>query len=103
MANHRLRIDRDVPGTITALKAASSRLHELKDPRLLPVRESVSKQVGKLKNFPYPDWVGISLQIDNILAGLKQTIIKNAKHQRKEVAETKTKTNNNEKQSGWGS
>jgi len=59
MANHRLRIERDVAGTITALKAASARLHELKDPRLLPVRESVSKQVGKLKNFPYPDWVGI--------------------------------------------
>jgi len=102
MANHRLRIERDVPGTITALKAASSRLHDLNDPRLLPVRESVSKQVGKLKNFPYPDWVGISLHIDNILAGLKQSVIKNAKHQQeKNSADEKAKPNN-EELSGWG-
>ncbi|MEJ2114904.1 MAG: uroporphyrinogen-III C-methyltransferase [Gammaproteobacteria bacterium] len=102
MANHRLRIERDIQGTITALKAASSRLHELNDPRLLPVRESVSKQVGKLKNFPYPDWVGISLQLDNILAGLKQTIIKNAK-QRQEKNSEETNTDDNEKElSGWG-
>jgi len=105
MANHRLRIERDVSGTISALKAASSRLHELKDPRLLPVRESVSKQVGKLKNFPYPDWVGISLQIDNILAGLKQNIIKNAKNQKAKVAAENEETNSSEEnaeKSGWG-
>jgi len=108
MANHRLRIERDVPGTITALKAASARLHELKDPRLLPVRESVSKQVGKLKNFPYPDWVGINLQIDNILSGLKQNVIKNAKDQREELAsketetKTKTETTGAQQKSGWG-
>jgi uncharacterized protein HemX len=106
MANHRLRIEHDVDGTITALKAASSRLHELNDPRLLPVRESVSKQVGKLKNFPYPDWVGISLQIDNILAGLKQSIINNAKDQREEISsnETEEADNNgkNANKSGWG-
>jgi uroporphyrin-3 C-methyltransferase len=103
MANHRLRIERDVPGTITALKAASSRLHELNDPRLLPVRESVSKQVRKLKNFPYPDWVGISLQLDNILAGLKQTVIKNAKYQQEKssVDEDIKEKPINEKLSGW--
>ncbi|QMU61888.1 MAG: hypothetical protein GKR92_09340 [Gammaproteobacteria bacterium] len=102
MANHRLRIERDVPGTITALKAASTRLHELNDPRLLPVRESVSKQVGKLKNFPYPDWVSISLQIDNILAGLKQSVIKNAKNQQQKNSADKKEKPSNEKLSGWG-
>ena len=106
MANHRLRIERDVSGTITALKAASSRLHELNDPRLLPVRESVSKQVGKLKNFPYPDWVGISLQIDNLLAGLKQSIINNAKDQHEGMATAETEDNSNNEESanksGWG-
>ena len=101
MANHRLRIERDVQGAITALKAASSRLYELNDPRLLPVRESVSKQVGKLKNFPYPDWVGISLQLDNILAGLKKTVIKNAK-QRQEKNSAEIDTDDNEEVlSGW--
>ncbi|MGH1537687.1 MAG: uroporphyrinogen-III C-methyltransferase [Gammaproteobacteria bacterium] len=101
MANHRLRIERDVQGTITALKAASSRLHELNDSRLLPVRESVSKQVGKLKNFPYPDWIGISLHLDNLLAGLKQTIIKNAKDQQAEQATEKETETTTEELSGW--
>jgi len=100
MANHRLRIERDVPGTIAALKTASSRLHELNDPRLLPVRESVSKQVGKLKNFPYPDRVSISLQIDNLLASLKQNIIKNAKLQQQNSTDENVNPNT-EELSGW--
>jgi len=102
MANHRLRIERDVQGTIIALKAASTRLHELNDPRLLPVRESVSNQVGKLKNFPYPDWVGISLQLDNILAGLKQTVIKNAKARQEDNAKNEDTKTKQESSSGWG-
>ena len=102
MANHRLRIERDVAGSITALNAADKRLNELKDPRLLPIRESISKQVGKLKNFPYPDWVGISLQIDNLLAGLKQNIIKEAKKRQESIPENKeVKQSNDEETAGW--
>ena len=71
IANHRLRIERDIEGAVTALDTASSRLHELNDPRLLPVRESISIQIGKLKKIPDPDWVGISLQFNNLLAGMR--------------------------------
>ena len=74
IANHRLRIERDITGSITAMNTASSRLHELNDPRLLPVRESISRQIGKLKNVPDPDWVGISLQFNNLLAGIRPEI-----------------------------
>ena len=104
MANHRLRIERDVAGSITALNTASERLHELKDPRLLPVREAISKQIGKLKNFPYPDWVGISLQLDNILAGLKQNIIKSAKEKQNSLTDQvdEEQSNASEKKiTGW--
>ena len=101
MANHRLRIERDVSGSITALNTASNRVHELKDPRLLPVREAISKQIGKLKNFPYPDWVGISLQLDNLLAGLKQNIIKNAKNKKSSMTDKNEEQSNEENLSGW--
>lgn len=74
MAGHRLRIERDIAGAITALSIASSRLHELKDLRLLPVRESIASQIGKLKNVPEPDWVGINLQLNTILTGIRQDI-----------------------------
>lgn len=74
MASHRLRIERDIAGAITALNTASSRLHELNDPRLLPIRESISRQIGKLKTVSDPDWVGISLQFNTILTGIRLDI-----------------------------
>lgn len=101
MANHRLRIERDVAGSITALKAADKRLSELKDPRLLPVRESILKQIGKLKNFPYPDWVGISLQLDNILDGLKKNVISNAKNMGTSETDKNQNSTVDKKVTGW--
>ena len=101
MANHRLRIERDVAGSITALNAANHRLSELKDPRLLPVRESISKQIGKLKNFPYPDWVGISLQLDNILDGLKENVINSAKKISTNETEKNLGSSEDKKVTGW--
>ena len=83
MASHRLHIEGDVIGTIAALNAADLRLEELNDIRLNPVRDSISIQIGKLKNFPYPDWVGISLQIDNILVGLRRDLINETQQQSK--------------------
>ncbi len=103
MANHRLHIERDIGSAITALKAANTRVHELKDARLLPVRESISKQVGKLKNFPYPDWVGISLQLDNILAGLKRDLINDSQQQKSDnVKVDDDRSESSEQKSGWG-
>ena len=78
LASHRLLIERDIPGTIVALGIASTRLHELNDPRLLPVRESISRQIQKLKTVPDPDWVGISLQLNNLLDRIRQDSV-NAK------------------------
>ena len=101
MANHRLHIEQDADGAITALNAASSLLRELKDERLLEVRESISKQVGKLKNFPYPDWVGISLHLDNVLAGLKRKLIKNAQRRSELRTNQIDNTGNNKQKSGW--
>ena len=100
MANHRLHIENDVNGTIAAMNAADNRLEELNDARLLPVRESISNQVGKLKNFPYPDWVGISLQIDNTLSGLRYDLIKEAQLQ-KETRIDNDEINNDSSEISW--
>ncbi len=72
LAGHRLLIERDIPGTIAALEITSTRLHELNDPRLLPVRESISRQIQKLKTVSDPDWAGISLQLNNLLDRIRQ-------------------------------
>lgn len=72
LASHRLLIERDISGTIAALDIASTRLHELNDSRLLPVRESISRQIQKLKTVSDPDWVGISLQLNSLLGRIRQ-------------------------------
>lgn len=101
MANHRLQIERDVIGAITALNAANKRLHELNDDRLLSIRESISNQIGVLKNFPYPDWVGISLDLDNILNGLKRNLIKDAQNQRDKISKENEKKEPSSEKTGW--
>lgn len=102
MANHRLHIEGDVNGTIAAMNAADMRLKELDDSRLLPVRESISNQVGKLKNFPYPDWVGISLQIDSTLAGLRHELIKDAQLQKETLINNNEINKDDSELSWWG-
>lgn len=78
MANHRLHIENDISGTIATMNAADLRLEELNDLRLSLVRESISKQISKLKNFPYPDLIGIRLQIDTMLVDLRSDLINSA-------------------------
>ena len=101
MANHRLQIERDVAGAITALKAADTRLYELNDDRLLPIRESISNQIGTLKNFPYPDWVGISLHLDNVLNGLKRDLIKDAQQQKQNLGQKENSSEQEQNKTGW--
>ena len=100
MANHRLLIERDIAGTTTALNLASKRLHELNDPRLLPVRESISRQIGKLENTPVPDWVGISLKLNNTLARLRQDIAGAATAREPQPESSSTDSNENN-QTPW--
>ena len=102
MANHRLHIEGDVNGTIAAMNAADMRLKELDDSRLLPVRESISNQVGKLKNFPRPDWVGISLQIDNTISGLRHNLIKETQLQKETKSSSNEIIEDNSELSWWG-
>ena len=85
MSQYRLLLDRDISSAITGLKVADSGLKDINDVRLIPIRTSISKQIQTLKTFPRPDYVGIQLELDNIIAQLKSGLIK----QTKEVAEQK--------------
>ena len=78
MSQYRLLLDRDIPSAIAGLKLADTELKEINDVRLIPIRTSISKQIQSLTNFPYPDYVGIQLQLDNTIAQLKSGLIKQA-------------------------
>ena len=78
MSQHRLLLDRDFDGALAGLKAADSRINEINDVRLIPLRQSIAKQTQKLNQFPHPDYVGLQLELDNTIAELKSGLLKNA-------------------------
>ena len=75
MANHNLQIENDISGAIAAMQTADNRLVELNDIRLEPLRDSISNQVKILNNFPYPDLIGLRLNIDRLLVDLRRSLI----------------------------
>ncbi|SCZ66744.1 uroporphyrinogen-III C-methyltransferase [Thiohalomonas denitrificans] len=50
IANHRVRLARDVQGAEVALREADQRLVAVGDPAFLPVREAISKELQALRN-----------------------------------------------------
>jgi len=76
MSQYRLLLDRDFDGALTGLKAANQRLNDINDVRLIPIRQSISKQIQALNQFPHPDYTGIQLQIDYTIAELKNGLLK---------------------------
>ncbi len=78
MSQHRLLLDRDFEGALAGLKAADSRINDINDVRLIPLRKSIAKQTQKLNQFPHPDYIGLQLELDNTIADLKSGLIKNA-------------------------
>lgn len=71
IAHQRLHLMRDLDGAVAALRAADTRLHELADPTLLPVREQLADAIQSLVDFQRPDLVGIALRLDRMISGLK--------------------------------
>jgi len=46
--------------------------------RLIPIRQSIAKQTRTLNQFPHPDYTGLQLQLDNLIAELKNGLLKQA-------------------------
>ncbi len=70
VANHRLRLERDVGSALEALKAADARLRATGDPRLLPTREQLGAEIAALGSVDQPDVAGLAA----ILAGLADQV-----------------------------
>lgn len=71
LANQRMNLERDVDGSLAILKAADSVLAEAKNPVLLPVRQSVAKEIQTLKSIPAVDVVGAVARIQALQDQIK--------------------------------
>ena len=63
MANESLQLRGDATSALRALWLADKDLEILGDPRFLPVRETLAKEMGALRAMPAVDLPGISLQL----------------------------------------
>jgi uncharacterized protein HemX len=61
IAQHKLILEQDFEGAAKTLDAASSRIAELADPGLLPVRVQINDEIAALKTRARPDLVGMTL------------------------------------------
>ncbi len=70
IANQQLQLAGNVPGALTALQAADSRLQRLDKPQLASLRKVIDQDIQALKALPFIDLVGMSVKIDNLIAGI---------------------------------
>jgi uroporphyrin-3 C-methyltransferase len=67
LANHRLKLERDVNTAIAALETADSRLRDTGDPGLIEVREILANEIASLKSAGHLDRVGLSARISGLI------------------------------------
>ncbi len=63
LANYRLLLEKDVVTAKVALKAADTRLAEVADPALLPVRKILARDIQSLGNIAPVDLAGLSVTL----------------------------------------
>lgn len=70
IGNRRLHLARDVNSALAALRAGDRQLELLADPKLLPVRREIAREIASLESLEGADVAGISLR----LAGLAERV-----------------------------
>lgn len=70
IANQQLQLAGNVPGALSALQAADNRLQRIDKPQLASLRKVIDQDVQELKALPFIDLVGMSVKLDNLIAGI---------------------------------
>lgn len=68
IANQRLKLSGDVTAALRALRTAQEKLRPLAQPELNALREAINSDIARLQKLPIVDTVGISAQLDDLLA-----------------------------------
>lgn len=70
IAAQQLQLAGNVPAALAALQAADHRLQRLDKPQLASLRKVIDQDIQTLKALPFVDLVGLSVKLDNLIAGL---------------------------------
>lgn len=66
IANHRLQLARDINSALSALRVADRQLELLANPKLLPVRKELAKEIILLASLEKTDIAGITLRLGTL-------------------------------------
>ncbi len=66
IANHRLKLQRDVTGATKALEAADATLMQTGDPIFIDARKVLARDIQALRAVPAVDQVGLSLRLESL-------------------------------------
>lgn len=69
-ASQQLQLAGNVQAAITALQAAEARLARAEQPRLIPLRKAIARDLDKLKSLPFADVPGMSLRLENAVSSV---------------------------------
>ena len=72
IASHRLALDRDVDTALVALQSADTKLREIADPALIPVREQLIADINRLRVAPRTDFTGLALLLSDLASQVEQ-------------------------------
>jgi uroporphyrin-3 C-methyltransferase len=70
LASQQLQLAGNVTSALTALQLAEGKLQRLDRPQFVPLRRALARDVDRLKAMPYVDVAGMSLKLDQALAGI---------------------------------
>ena len=75
-ANEQTQIRADPALAIRALQEADERLKFLSDPRLIPVRQEITREANQLRALPQTDTVGMTASLSTLAAGVEKLPLK---------------------------
>jgi uncharacterized protein HemX len=70
VANHRLQLARDARAALAALRAADQQLNLLTNPKYLPIRREIAREITALEALEKTDIAGIALKLAGIAEGI---------------------------------
>jgi len=70
LASQQLQLAGNVSAALAALQLADAKLQRLNRPQFVPLRRALARDMDRLKAVPYVDVAGISLRLDQAIAGI---------------------------------
>jgi uroporphyrin-3 C-methyltransferase len=70
LASQQLQLAGNVRGALAALQVADGKLQRLDRPQFVPLRRALARDMDRLKAVPYVDVAGLSLRLDQAIAGI---------------------------------